>query len=132
MEKKAKITRTTFVSEWNNPKGGQIYYHKVELDNGDVGQIGSKEKMPAKLNPGNELHYTIEETDRGAKIKAVVEGQGFKGGGRATIDPRAQFIGFCHAYAKDLVVAGKVDLKDINGAAESMFKNMIKLFNSIQ
>ena len=133
MEKKAKITRTTFVSEWSNQQGGQVYYHQIELDNGDSGQIGSKEKMPAKLNPGSELTYTIEASSRGNKIKAVMENKGFAGKqGRPQIDPRAQFIGFVHAYAKDLVVAGKIDLKDINGAAESMFKNMIKLYDTIK
>lgn len=133
MDKRAKITRTTFVSEWNNPKGGQIYYHKIELDNGDVGQIGSKEKMPAKLNPGSELHYTIEATDKGNKIKAVMENSG--GGfnrGKTPIDPRAQFIGFSSAYAKDLVVSGKLDIKEMNGASESIFKNMLKLYALIQ
>lgn len=135
MEKKAKIVRTVFVSEWNNPKGGQIYYHKIELDNGDVGQIGSKEKMPAKLNPGQELNYTIEATDKGNKIKAVMpQGAGFKpsGGGRPTIDPRAQFIGFSASYAKDLVIAGKVDLKDMNLLTERIFDNMVKLFETLK
>ena len=132
MEKKARIVRTIFVSDWTSPQGGQVYYHEIELDNGDKGQIGSKEKMPAKLNPGQELTYTIEETSRGNKIKAVTAGTpGFKGSGRPVQDPRAQFIGFVHAYAKDLVVAGKIDIKDINGAAESMFKNMIKLYNTL-
>lgn len=129
MEKRAKITRTIFVSEWSGPNG-QIYYHEIELDNGDKGQIGSKEKMPDKLNPGNVLTYTIETTTRGSKIKAVMEGK-FTGK-KIFQDPRAQFIGFVHAYAKDLVVAGKVELKDINGAAESMFKNMIKLYDTIK
>ena len=133
MEKTAKITRTTFVSEWKSPQGNQVYYHTIELDNGDSGQIGSKEKMPSKLNPGTELTYTIETTARGNKIKAVSDKPGFKpGAGRPTVDPRAQFIGFTHAYAKDLVVAGKLDIKDINGAAESMFKNMLKLYDTIK
>lgn len=136
MEKKAKIVRTVFVSEWNNPKGGQIYYHKIELDNGDTGQIGSKEKMPAKLNPGQELNYTIEATDKGNKIKAVLPpgfGPGFKaGGGRPVADPRAQFIGFSASYAKDLVIAGKVDLKDMNLLTERIFDNMAKLFETIK
>lgn len=130
MEKKAKITRTIFVSEWSNPQGGQVYYHEIELDNGDKGQIGSKEKMPDKLNPGSELTYVIESTPRGNKIKAV--SSSFNRGGKPTVDPRAQFIGFVHAYAKDLVVAGKIEIKDINGAAESMFKNMIKLYETIK
>lgn len=130
MEKTAKITRTTFVSEWTSPQGQQVYYHTIELDNGDVGQIGSKEKMPTKLNPGNELTYTLESTSRGNKIKAVTQQAGFAGGGtkKQFQDPRAQFISFAHAYVKDLVVAGKMELRDINGGAESMFKNMIKLY----
>jgi hypothetical protein len=135
MEKKAKIVRTVFVSEWNNPKGGQIYYHKIELDNGDTGQIGSKEKMPAKLNPGQELHYTIEATDKGNKIKAVMPvfaGDSKPGGGRPVIDPRAQFIGFSASYAKDLVIAGKVDLKDMNLLTERIFDNMAKLYETIK
>lgn len=131
MEKKAKITRTVFVSEWSNPQGGQVYYHEIELDNGDKGQIGSKEKMPPKLNPGSELTYTLETTTRGNKIKAVNDkAQMF--GKKQSIDPRSQFIGFSAAYAKDLVVAGKVEIKDMNGAAESIFKNMLKLYATIQ
>lgn len=132
MEKTAKITRTTFVSEWLSPQGNQVYYHSIELDNGDSGQIGSKEKMPAKLNPGSELTYTIEASARGNKIKAASDKPAFKGGGLPTIDPRAQFIGFSAAYAKDLVVAGKMDIKDMNGGAESIFKNMIKLYDTIK
>lgn len=134
MEKKGKITRTVFVSEWSNPQGGQVYYHEIELDNGDKGQIGSKEKMPAKLNPGNELTYTIEASSRGNKIKAVshAQGGGFSRTGKPPIDPRAQFIGFSAAYAKDLVVAGKMELKDMNGGAESIFKNMLKLYDTIK
>lgn len=131
MEKKAKITRTTFKNEWQG-SNGSVFYHDIELDNGDKGSIGSKEKMPAKLNPGSELTYTIAD----GKIKAVAPAQGgFAGGGfkgKAPVDPRAQFIGFASAYAKDLVVAGKVELKDINGSAESIFKNMLKLYDLIK
>lgn len=131
MEKTAKITRTVFVSEWSNPQGGKVYYHDVELDNGDKGQIGSKENMPSKLSPGNMLTYTIESTTRGNKIKAVSpQGGGFQK--KPAQDPRAQFIGFACAYAKDLAVADKIPVKDMNGAAESIFKNMIKLYETIK
>lgn len=120
-----------FVSDWAGPNGA-VYYHEIELSNGDKGQIGSKEKMPAKLNPGNELTYTLESTPRGNKIKAVSDkGAPFQGK-KVFQDPRAQFIGFSAAYSKDLVVAGKLDIKDMNGAAESIFKNMLKLYSTIQ
>lgn len=112
MERKGKIIRTVFVSEWTNPQGGQVYYHTIELDNGDSGQIGSKEKMPSKLNPGSELTYTIESTSRGNKIKAIVPPNNFKGGGRPSVEPRVQMISFAAAYTKDLVVAGKFSMND--------------------
>lgn len=135
MEKKAKITRTIFKNSWQG-SNGTVYYHEIELDNGDKGQIGTKEQMPAKLNPGQELTYTIEHTDKGNKIKAVApaQGGGFGGGfkSKAPADPRSQFIGFASSYAKDLVVAGKIDLEKMNGAAESIFRNMLKLYELIK
>lgn len=125
MEKKAKITRTVFVSEWSNPQGGQVYYHEIELDNGDKGQIGSKEKMPEKLNPGNELTYTIEATSRGNKIKAV-SAQGFSVGSKKfSVDPKTQMISFAMAYTKDLVVAGKVPLDNMSSYFEKIYNAMI-------
>ncbi len=125
MEKTAKITRTVFISDWRSPQGNQVYYHQIELDNGDSGQIGSKEKMPAKLNPGSELTYTIEETSRGNKIKAVVTGApaGFKG--RTMPEPRIQMISFAAAYTKDLVVAGKFGMQDFEKEFNRIYTVMI-------
>lgn len=112
MEKKAKITRTVFKSEWAGPNGN-VYYHDIELDNGDKGSIGSKEKMPTKLNPGSELTYTIEADARGGfKIKAMnpnAGGGGFTGGGKRP-DPKVQIVGFAMSYTKDLIIGGKVDI----------------------
>lgn len=125
MEKKGKITRTVFVSEWSNPQGGQVYYHQIELDNGDSGQIGSKEKMPVKLNPGSELTYTIESTSRGNKIKAVVPPNPFKGGGRQAPEPRVQMISFAAAYTKDLVVAGKFSMNEFEKEFNRIYNIMI-------
>lgn len=129
-EKKAKIVKINFLSEWAGPNG-KVYYHDIELSNGDKGQIGAKDKLPEKLGIGAELTYTLEETSRGNKIKAV-NNSGYKGNGRAVEDPRSKFIAFAHSYVKDLVVAGKLDLKDLNGGARSMFDNMIKLYDTIK
>lgn len=130
MEKKAKITRAVFISEWSNPQGGNVYYHEIELDNGDKGQIGSKEKMPAKLNPGQELTYTIETTSRGNKIKAVQGGAPPFKGGKPQRDPKEQMISFAAAYTKDLVVAGKVEMKDFEVAFKRMYSIMITAYES--
>lgn len=125
MERKAKITRTVFVSEWTNPQGGQVYYHTIELDNGDSGQIGSKEKMPSKLNPGSELTYTIESTARGNKIKAVMPPNTFKGGGRPAVEPKVQMISFAMSYCKDLIVGGKVPMNDLEKEFNRIYNAMI-------
>jgi hypothetical protein len=126
-EKKGKITRTVFISEWSNPKGGQVYYHEIWLDNGDNGQIGSKEKMPVKLNPGTELTYTIEETSRGNKIKAVMAPNAFTGGRKfQQEDPKVKMISYTGSYVKDLIVAGKVPLSDF----EKEFNRMYNIFIS--
>ncbi|HET6224630.1 MAG TPA: hypothetical protein VFF27_00030 [Bacteroidia bacterium] len=126
MEKTAKITRTVFKNEWANPKGGSIYYHDLELDNGDKGSIGSKEKEPAKLNPGQEITYTIETTDKGIKIKLVNPQQqnNFQGGGKKSYspsDPRISNTGYAMRYVVDLIIAGKVEYKDIEPSFEKVF-----------
>jgi hypothetical protein len=124
MEKKAKIVRTTFKSTWAGPNGN-VYYHTVELDNGDKGEIGTKEQMPAKLNPGQELTYTIETTDKGTKIKAVAPapGGGF-GGGRKGPEPKTQIIGFAMSYTKDLIVAGKISMDQLAVNFEKIYNLM--------
>lgn len=124
MEKTAKITRTTFKNVWDNPKGGQIFYHNIELDNGDKGSIGSREKMPSKLNPGSDLTYTIE----GDKIKAVIAQTGggapWTKGGKQGPEPRVQMISFAMAYTKDLIVGGKLEIKDLESGFERMYTIM--------
>lgn len=126
MEKKAKITRTIFKQEWKGDKGS-VFYHDIELDNGDKGSIGAKEQNPAKLNPGQELTYTIETGQHGNKIKAVAPaggGGGFSGGGRRGPEPKTQIIGFAMSYTKDLVVAGKITMDQMPSIFQSIYKLM--------
>lgn len=122
MEKTSKITRTIFKNEWTSPQGQKIYYHDVELENGDKGSIGAKEQMPSKLNPNQELTYTIE----GNKIKAVVPKPSFGGGGKGYTapDPKVQMISFSMSYAKDLIVGSKVDIKDLEITFDRIYKAM--------
>lgn len=127
MEKTAKITRTVFKNEWKNPKGGEIYYHDVELENGDKGSIGTKDKEPSKLNPGQEITYTIETTDKGTKIKLVNPNQGGGGGNYqgkkpfVVADPRISNTGYAMRYVVDLIIGGKVEYKDLEASFEKVF-----------
>jgi hypothetical protein len=135
MEKTAKITRVVFKTEWTNPKGGQIFYHDVELDNGDKGSIGTKDKEPEKLNPGKEITYTTETNDKGqVKIKLVqanqnnFQGNNFQKKPFVAPDPRVANTGYAMRYVVDLIVAGKVEYKEIGSSFEKVFGLLDKKF----
>ncbi len=59
---KAKITKVeSSHREWKNPNGGSIYYRTIELENGDVGSIGTKEVEPDWLKEHEILEYTLDK-----------------------------------------------------------------------
>lgn len=120
MEKTAKIVKSEFRNEWENPKGGVIYFHSLELDNGDVGQIGTKEKNTDKIRIGNELTYTIENGRIKAVSKPFVKGGGFKS---EPFEHKA--AGYAMAYAKDLVVGGKMDISQLIRTADKIYQWLI-------
>lgn len=89
--KNAKIVASKFNREWSpadNPDN-VTYYHDIELDNGDKGSCGAKEKNPQTLAVHQILTYTIEESPKGNKIKRVTENKwsGNKGNGSYSKEP---------------------------------------------
>jgi hypothetical protein len=80
MEKTSKVKNIEFKQEWKG-QNGSVFYHNLWLENGDIGQIGAKEKLPAKLAIGSEITYTIETDERGSKIKLVNQKPSFGGSG---------------------------------------------------
>jgi len=129
MERKGKILECKFIKEWTGEKG-TVFYHDLKLDNGDHGQIGTKDRLPDRIAVGQELTYTIEETSYGNKIKAVSQsgGGGFKG--KPQRDPKEQMISFSTSYVKDLICAGKIDIKDLEPSVKRMYNIMKSLYES--
>jgi len=76
------IKSIEFTKEWKNPQGQTFYYHTIQFENGDKGQIGAKSKMPDKLQVGKSLDYEKATDEKGnTKIKAIQLPNGvFKGG----------------------------------------------------
>jgi hypothetical protein len=128
MEKTAKITRVVFKNEYNG-QHGKVFYHDVELDNGDKGSIGCKDKEPTWLNPNQELCYTLDN----GKIKKVQPQNGSGGGKKpfVPVDPRIQFISFSMSYAKDLCVAGKIDDKKLISTFELIYDKMEEKYKKL-
>lgn len=123
MEITSKIIRTVFKNEWSG-QNGTVFYHEVELENGDKGQIGCRDKEPEWLNPGKELTYTLEKTDKGNKIKKVNAKPSF-GGNKSPASPAS----FALSYAKDIVIAswGEHSPKKMN--SEELFNIADKMYN---
>jgi hypothetical protein len=128
MEKTAKVKEVLSVREWTG-QHGTIYFHKIELDNGDIGDIGKKVRDGIK--PGDTLTYTIEQTEHGNRIKAVQpQGNGFRGGGKSSGSPAS----FALSYAKDLMIASMpfhqdvkvADWVDVTLAAANKFHTFLK------
>jgi hypothetical protein len=125
--KTSKIKTCLFNREWASPNG-TIYYHTIELENGDSGSIGSKEKYPSKLAPGKELTYEIipDGEYQGVpkyKIKPISEKQTYgSGGGGAKATSPTSVRTMCLAYAKDLAVAGLIHVDEILVQATTFYK----------
>jgi hypothetical protein len=119
MEKVSMIKRVVFKNEYTG-QHGKVFYHEVELDNGDKGQIGCKEKEPAWLNPGHDLTYTIEIGEKGNRIKKVTApSSGFGGGGKAKPVNNSSFA---LAYAKDVVIGSWGEHSPKKLSSEDLFK----------
>lgn len=92
----------------------------LEFENGDRGYYNTKNgdqnyfihgqvsdyMIEAKQSKTGSTYYVITHPEE--KATAPVSGGGFK-----KPDPKVQIIGFAMSYAKDLIVAGKVPLADL-------------------
>lgn len=103
-ETTAKVEEIISVREYDG-QNGKVWYYKLAMDNGEVGEIGKKK--PDFFKVGDSLTYTIESGQYGNKFKAVQNGNGFSGGGKSFVKANEadKYPSFALAYAKDIVVA---------------------------
>ncbi len=136
-EKKAKVTKITKI-DTKDSYGNTSFI--VELDNGDKGFYTSKNEDQKNFIVGSEAEYLIEEKSgkNGNKYFKISlpQKQGFQNGGGGgkyqPQDPKVQMISFAMAYTKDLIVGGKIDIKDLEGSFGRVFDTMFKKLNEIQ
>lgn len=125
--KKAKITKITRM-EKKDSYGNTSFI--IEFDNSDKGFYTSKDEEQKKFVVGQESEYQIEEKQgsKGIYYKITIpqtNKPAFTGGSRPAQDPKVQMIGFAMSYTKDLIVAGKVQLKDLGMQFEVIYNEMI-------
>lgn len=113
----AKITSVKSITKWEKD-GNVIYFHKLELDNGETIDIGKKQENAFK--DGESIDYEIVN----GKAKEVRQNNFQKGGFKPVFKHNA--AGFAMSYAKDLVIADKIELKDLSGYADKIFEWLMK------
>lgn len=91
----------------------------LEFENGDRGYYNTKNGDQSYFIHGEVSDYMIEaKTSKSGSTYFVITHPEEKatapaGGGFKKPDPKVQIIGFAMSYAKDLIVAGKVPLADL-------------------
>ena len=126
-EKTAKILKCTFTRDWLNPKKQLVYYHLLQLDNGDVGTIGTMEKTPDKIKEGTTINYTIDGDKIKLSTESAFQAKKAKSGGGGIYKKREmsdeEYIGYAWSYAKDLIIAGKKmkDFKELKELARAIY-----------
>ena len=119
--KTSNIKTVSQPKEWKSEKG-TFYFFDIHLENGDTGNIGSKESNPSFLQVGQELTYEITSTERGNKIKRVQEKkQGYK----------ADTLGIAIGQGLNLAVqswtSGKIEKEKIKDFAKWIAKTSYEL-----
>ena len=124
--KKAKTTKITTMAQ-KDSYGNTSFV--IELDNGDRGFYTSKDENQTKFVVGKETEYNIEEKQgkKGPYFKITLpqaEQPAWSGKGKPQVDPRVQMISFSASYAKDIICAGKAELKDFGTIFEMIYGEM--------
>ena len=137
--KESRITNCRFTSIWQNPKGGTVYYHKLTMQNGDVGNIGTVEKLPKKIEIGSEITYEIDDNKKIKLIQsttpAPIQKNNYNQNNTKMNNYSKKpddFIGFVIGYAKDIVCAKIAAKHKIENESEEVIKISDELFKQVK
>lgn len=126
--KKSKVLKVTRFDK-KDSYGNSSF--SIEFENSDKGFFSTKDENQTKFVVGKESEYEITEkqSTKGSTYYKITLPQSeqptFKGGGRPQVEPRIQMISFAMSYTKDLIVAGKVELKEISTTFDIIYNEMI-------
>ena len=130
---KAKIISAVFKKEYET-KFGKLFLHEIIFQDGEESKKGyysSKKKEQTKFVAGQESEFDtqLQSNDKGntwLKIKPVQINKGYSNAGRAQQREQSKYSGFAMAYAKDLVVAGKIEIEQMYAEAQCMIDWMVE------
>lgn len=130
---KAVIKKVEFVKEYPS-KYGQMFLHKVYYGE-SYGLYSSKSKDQTKFKGGEEAEFTEEErsNDKGTFINIKpISNNPQSNFGRQLKKEQSRYTTMGASYVKDLIIAGKLEMKDWEKATEKIVKFMFNLDKEIE
>lgn len=130
---KAIIKSVEWVKEYDT-KFGKLQLFKIGYDD-KVAYYSSKSKDQTKFVKGKEAEFNEEEKSGSngtyLTIKPITANR-YSNFGKALKREQSKYSGFAMSYAKDLVVAGKIELNNMEAYTEAMFNLMVKLDKTLE
>jgi hypothetical protein len=128
------ITGVKYLKEYET-KFGPMHSFKVSWPDGD-GYYSSKKKDQTYFVEGVETEFNVEEKEgKDGKIyktvKPAISGN-LSGFSKNLKKEQSRYSGFAVSYVKDLIIAGKVDIKQWEQASEKIFKFLVALDKTIE
>ena len=130
---KAIIEKVEFQKEYTN-EFGLFYLFKITHEKG-YGLYSSKSRDQKKFVKGQETEFTEEAKEsKGVKWTKIspVRSTNFSQQNRAIRKEQTRYSGFAMAYAKDLVVASKIEIEQMYVEAQCMVDWMVETDKSIE
>jgi hypothetical protein len=142
-----KVIDCVFESEWINPLSKKtVYYHKISIDNGDVGRVGALEQNSSRIKVGALIEYDMDENNKikvhqssndakkFAKNQVLKDGVVVLKGATQKGRRHDEFLGFVWGWAKDLVIAGKTmdDVRKMPEMAHFLYEEIGKVLSQQQ
>jgi len=136
---KAEIKEATWIKEFDS-KFGKLQSHKIvfidENLNEITAQYASKKKEQTQFKAGEEAEFTLEEMTgpkgKYYKVRPIFQGGGNQNYAREKKREQSRYSGFAVSYAKDLVIAGKLEYSEFDRASEKIFWLMVNLDKKLE
>lgn len=135
---KAVIEEVTFSKEIDS-KFGKLYSFKVKYD-GEVAIYRSKNRNQTNFIPGKEAEFT-EETqsykdkngvEQHYKVIKLINLNKQSNFGKALKKEQSRYSGFAVSYAKDLLVAGRINREELQDMSWILFELMVAMDKTLE
>ena len=135
---KAVIEEVTFSKEIDS-KFGKLYSFKVKYD-GEVAIYRSKNRDQKNFVPGKEAEFT-EETqsykdkngvEQHYKVIKLINLNKQSNFGKALKKEQSRYSGFAVSYAKDLLVAGRINREELQDMSWILFEMMVAMDKTLE